>query len=63
MSQRTEQLHAAARYAAAQNNPDLATELRDAAAELEQTADYRHGDFIDDAMGDASLALVPGWIS
>jgi hypothetical protein len=60
--QRISQLHSAARYAAAQNNPDLAAELRDTAAALEQQADERAGDFGDDGAGDPSLCPVRGWL-
>jgi hypothetical protein len=54
-------LRAAARYARQHGAIDLADELSRVAAELEQDADRRPGDFADDGCGDPTLSLVPGW--
>jgi len=54
-------LYAAARYACDHGAADLARELAEAAAELDQERDRRPGDFADDGCGDPTLSLVPGW--
>jgi hypothetical protein len=58
--QQIDRLQTAARFAQAKGDLEIATELTDHAAWLEEEADRRPGDFADDAMGDPSFARVPG---